>query len=153
MKKENIDFDNVDEIVNNFRNLDTYVKYLLIDRLENSDDYDFDEIESTQLLGDVLFDGDFADGALFMYTRDNEKFLGHFGEQSIDVLNQLQNEVGKVDGLNINNLILNVVQTVAERILDSVVGDDDEKVTKESLAKIIDNLKKIDDDTMDFIYD
>ena len=153
MKKENIDFDNVDEIVNNFRNLDTYVKYLLIDRLENSDDYDFDEIESAQLLGDVLFDGGFADGALFMHTRDNEKFLGHFGEQSVDVLNQLQNEVGKVDGLNINNLILNVVQTVAERILDSVVGDDDEKVTKENLAKIIDNLKELDDDSMDFISD
>ena len=153
MKKENIDFDNVDEIVNNFRNLDTYVKYLLINKLENSDDYDFGELESAQLLGDVLLDDNFADGALFMYTRDNEKFLGHFGEQSIDVLNQLQNEVGKVVGLNINNLILNVVQTVTERILDSVVDEDDEKVTKENLAKIIDNLKELDDDSMDFISD
>ena len=48
---------------------------------------------------------------------------------------------------------MNVVQTVAERILDSVVGDDDEKVTKENLAKIIDNLKELDDDSMDFISD
>lgn len=153
MKKENIDFDNVDEVVNNFDNLDTYVKYLLIDRLENSDDYNFDGIDSVQFLGDALFEGDFADGALFLYTRDSEKFLGHFGEQIIIVFDQLQDEIGKVDRLNINNLILNVVQTVSERILDSVVGDDDEKVTKENLVKIIDNLKNLDDDTMDFIYD
>jgi len=152
MNKENIDFDNVDEIVSNFDNLDTYVKYLLIDRLENSEEYDFDEIESVQYLADVLFDGDFADGALFMYTRDNEKFLGHFGEQVIMVLNQLQDEIGKVDGLNINNLILNVVQTVAERILN-FVADAEGNITNKNLAKVIDNLKKLDDYAMDFISD
>lgn len=152
MKKEDIDFNDVDEIVSNFDDLDTYVKYLLINRLENSDEYNLDGVESVQLLGDVLFEGDFTDGALFLYTRDNEKFLGHFGEQSIMVLDQLQNEIGKVDGLNINNLILNVVQTVAERILN-IVADDDGNVTKENLAKVIDNLKKLDDYDMDFISD
>ena len=115
LKKMNEIFDNgdINDILMNFVNLDTYVKYNLIYHLENDD---LENIENdSNVLANTLIDS--GNGALFISQRENEKFLGHFGTQIINVLNEIQEMNGIVKDLDINNLLLIVAQVVAERML------------------------------------
>ena len=83
LKKMNDIFENgdIDDILMNFVNLDTYVKYNLIYHLENDD---LENIENdSNVLANTLIDS--GNGALFMFRNENEKFLGHFGTQIINV--------------------------------------------------------------------
>ena len=154
LKKMNEIFDNgdINDILTNFVNLDTYVKYNLIYHLENDD---LENIENdSNVLANTLIDS--GDGTLFMFQSENEKFLGHFGMQIIMVLNEIQEMNGIVENLDINNLLLIVVQVVAERMLRDNFNEFDVKgdyLSKDDLADIIKNLKKLDDDSMDFISD
>ena len=63
---------------------------------------------------------------------------------------------GIVKDLDINNLLLIVAQVVAERMLRDNFNEFDVKgdyLSKDNLTDIIENLKKLDDDSMDFISD
>ena len=154
LKKMNEIFENgdIDDILTNFVNLDTYVKYNLIYHLENDD---LENIENdSNVLANTLIDS--GDGSLFMFQSENEKFLGHFGMQIIMVLNEIQEMNGIVENLDINNLLLIVVQVVAERMLRDNFNEFDVKgdyLSKDDLTDIIENLKKLDDGSMDFISD
>ena len=154
LKKMNEIFDNgdINDILTNFVNLDTYVKYNLIYHLENDD---LENIENdSNVLANTLIDS--GDGTLFMFQSENEKFLGHFGMQIIMVLNEIQEECGAIKDLDINNLLLIVVEEVAERMLRDNFNEFDIKgdyLSKDDIADIIENLKELDDDSMDFISD
>ena len=154
LKKMNEIFENgdIDDILTNFVNLDTYVKYNLIYHLENDD---LENIENDYSgLANTLIDS--GNGALFMFRNENEKFLGHFGTQIINVLNEIQEMNGIVKDLDINNLLLIVVQEVAVRILEDNFNEFNVKgdyLSKDDIADIIENLKELDDDSMDFISD
>ena len=154
LKKMNEIFENgdIDDILTNFVNLDTYVKYNLIYHLENDD---LENVENdSNVLASLLIDS--GDGSLFMFQSENEKFLGHFGMQIIMVLNEIQEMNGIVENLDINNLLLIVVQVVAERMLRDNFNEFDVKgdyLSKDDLTDIIENLKKLDDGSMDFISD
>ena len=154
LKKMNEIFDNgdINDILTNFVNLDTYVKYNLIYHLENDD---LENVENdSNVLANTLIDS--GNGALFMFRNENEKFLGHFGTQIINVLNEIQEMNGIVKDLDINNLLLIVAQVVAERMLRDNFNEFDVKgdyLSKDDLTDIIENLKKLDDDSMDFISD
>ena len=153
-KKMNDIFENgdIDDILMNFVNLDTYVKYNLIYHLENDD---LENVENdSNVLASLLIDS--GDGSLFMFQSENEKFLGHFGMQIIMVLNEIQEECGAIKDLDINNLLLIVAQEVAERMLRDNFNEFDIKgdyLSKDDIADIIENLKELDDDSMDFISD
>ena len=154
LKKMNDIFANgdIDDILMNFVNLDTYVKYNLIYHLENDD---LENIKNdSNVLASLLIDS--GNGALFISQSENEKFLGHFGMQIINVLNEIQEMNGIVKDLDMNNLLLIVVQVVAERMLRDNFNEFDVKgdyLSKDDFADIIENLKKLDDDSMDFISD
>ena len=154
LKKMNEIFDNgdINDILTNFVNLDTYVKYNLIYHLENDD---LENIENdSNVLANTLIDS--GDGTLFMFQSENEKFLGHFGMQIIMVLNEIQEECGAIKDLDINNLLLIVVEEVTERMLRDNFNEFDIKgdyLSKDDIADIIENLKELDDDSMDFISD
>ena len=154
LKKMNEIFDNgdINDILTNFVNLDTYVKYNLIYHLENDD---LENIENdSNVLANTLIDS--GDGTLFMFQSENEKFLGHFGMQIIMVLNEIQEECGAIKDLDINNLLLIVVEEVAERMLRDNFNEFDIKgdyLSKDDIVDIIENLKELDDDSMDFISD
>ena len=154
LKKMNEIFENgdIDDILTNFVNLDTYVKYNLIYHLENDD---LENIENdSNVLANTLIDS--GDGTLFMFQSENEKFLGHFGMQIIMVLNEIQEECGAIKDLDINNLLLIVVEEVAERMLRDNFNEFDIKgdyLSKDDIVDIIENLKELDDDSMDFISD
>jgi len=153
LQKMNKIFDDgkVDDILMNFIGLDTYVKYSLMYHLENDD---LENVENdSNTLASLLIDS--GDGALFMSQDENEKFLGHFGTQIIDVLNETQEEYGIVKYLDIYKLLLIVVQVVAERILRYIFDKLDftgDYLSKDDIADIIDSLKKLDDNSMNFIY-
>lgn len=154
LKKMNEIFENgdIDDILMNFVNLDTYVKYSLIYQLENDD---LENMENDPgALANTLIDS--GNGALFMFRNENEKFLGHFGTQIITVLNETQEECGVIKDLDINNLLLIVVQEVAVRMLEDAFDKFDfkgEYLSKDDVTNIVESLKKLDDDSMDFISD
>ena len=141
----------VDDILMNFVDLDTYVKYNLIYQLKNDDL--LENVENDPgVLASILIDS--GDGVLFISQDDNERFLGHFGTQIITVLNEIQEECGVIEDLDINNLLLIVVQEVAVRMLEYIFNKFDftgDYLLKDDITNIIESFKKLDDDSMDFI--
>lgn len=147
------DFADIDMVVKDYKNFDSFIKDFMIAKLDDKDDFESYLGNDTVDLALKMFPkGNNASG-LYAYDIENAKLLSHFSNQIMILNQQVREETGKTES-TFDGLITVGEQMVADKIVidsDSLDTVWDKQITEKALKGFKKELEQLDDDTMNFI--
>ena len=141
---------NVDEIVDNYTNLDTFVKDMMIERIKDNKKAYVSVYGGD--LGYTLFDEENENGVVFFSSGDDEKLLSHFLSEALEIDDTFQKETGTIE-LNVENLLIIAMLEISSKICNDLIPDSvwNDKLSEKDLDDLLNKLNALDDDEMNYI--
>lgn len=149
-EKEAIKMKNVNEIIDNYTNLDAFVKDMMIERIKDNKKA-YTSVYGNDL-GYTLFDLESMNDVVFASSSDDEKLLGHFLSEALKIADTYQTETGTIE-LDVENLLIIAMLEISSKICSDLIPDSvwNKNLSEKDLDDLLDKLNALDDDEMNYI--